>query len=207
MGTIAFSASNVAYQCDIAVRDMMTKTQAAFPERRDRLVELLGGNLDWRMHQVSDGQRRRVQIMLGLIRPFTVLLMDEITVDLDIVARQDLLRFLKSECDERGVAIIYATHILDGLDDWVTHVMYLEHGGVCESGPQLVQEFDSWSERRQNGDPNPLLRTVEHRMRAERARVGNIEQSEGVSKQVDDQAKAMLGPQGGFASGRFHNYW
>ena len=141
--TVAFAASNVAYQCDIPVRDMMSKLQRDYPERRDMLVKLLGVDLDWRMHQVSDGQRRRVQIMLGLIKPFRVLLMDEITVDLDLVARQDLLNFLVSECETRGACILYATHIFDGLDDWTTHVMYLKAGRT--QGVKPLSNFEDWN--------------------------------------------------------------
>lgn len=29
-------------------------------------------DLEWRMHKVSDGQRRRVQIAMGLLQPFKV---------------------------------------------------------------------------------------------------------------------------------------
>jgi len=36
-----------------------------------------------------------------------VLLLDEITVDLDVLARADLLEFLKEEAEQRGTAIIY----------------------------------------------------------------------------------------------------
>ena len=75
------------------------------------------------MHQVSDGQRRRVQIFLGLIRPFKVLLLDEVTVSLDVVVRQDLLRWLKRESETRKATVLYATHIFDGLDDWPTHLL------------------------------------------------------------------------------------
>jgi CCR4-NOT complex subunit CAF16 len=56
---------------------------------------------------------------------FQVLLLDEITVDLDVLARADLLRFLRKECDERGATIIYATHIFDGLEDWPSHIVCL----------------------------------------------------------------------------------
>ena len=42
------------------------------PVRRDHLLELLDIDLKWRMHKVSDGQRRRVQICMGLLRPFQV---------------------------------------------------------------------------------------------------------------------------------------
>jgi len=54
--------------------------------------------------------------------------MDEITVDMDVLGRQDLLEFFKRECDERGATIVYATHIFDGLEGWVTHMAYLEDG-------------------------------------------------------------------------------
>jgi len=74
---------------------MMKSTQDAFPERRQMLIELLCINPEWRMHQLSDGQRRRVQIFLQLLRPSEILLLDEITTDLDVITRQDFLQFLK----------------------------------------------------------------------------------------------------------------
>ena len=36
-----------------------------------------------------------------------VLLLDEITVDLDVLGRADLLAFLREECEQRGATIIY----------------------------------------------------------------------------------------------------
>lgn len=47
-------------QADIPVTNMMSKLQSAYPERRDQLLELLGIDPNWRMHRVSDGQRRYV---------------------------------------------------------------------------------------------------------------------------------------------------
>ena len=88
-------------------------------------LQVLDINLSWMMHKVSDGQRRRVQICMGLLKPFKVLLLDKITVDLDVLARADLLTFLRKECEERGATIIYATHIFDGLEGWPTHLVCL----------------------------------------------------------------------------------
>ncbi len=62
-----------------------------------------------------------------------MLLLDEITVDLDVVARMRLLEFFRLECEERGATILYATHIFDGLEGWVTHVAYLEDGQLIKS--------------------------------------------------------------------------
>jgi len=77
-----------------------------YAERRDRLIQIMDINPDWHMHQVSDGERRRVQLVLGLIKPWELLLMDEVTVDLDVLVRADLLRFLKRETEIRGATIV-----------------------------------------------------------------------------------------------------
>ena len=77
--TVAFAGSDMPLMADIAVCEMMAALQKEFRPRRDELVALLGIDLDWRMHELSDGQRRRVQIMLQLLRPVKVLLLDEIT--------------------------------------------------------------------------------------------------------------------------------
>ena len=132
--TIPFAGKNVPYQCDIPVSQMMKSLQDKFPERRKQLYEILEIDPNWRMHEVSDGQRRRVQIMLGLLRPFKLLLVDEMTVDLDALARKDFLEYLKSESEARGATIIYATHIFDGMDHaaFATHVVTMEEGKILE---------------------------------------------------------------------------
>lgn len=42
------------------------------PSRRQRLIELLDIDLNWRLNRISDGQRRRVQICMGLLKPYKV---------------------------------------------------------------------------------------------------------------------------------------
>merc|ERR1712093_442796 len=116
--------------------------------------KVLDLNMKWRLHQLSDGQRRRVQIFIGLLYPFEVLLLDEITVDLDVVGRQDLLDFLKADCEERGATMIYAAHIFDGLEDWATHLAYISKGKMPVF--KLIDEVEE------------LFRTVEHWLREEK---------------------------------------
>lgn len=59
----------VPLQADIPVANMMSKLQSAYPERRDELLELLGIDPNWRMHRVSDGQRRYV--LLNITKPLS----------------------------------------------------------------------------------------------------------------------------------------
>ncbi|KAL8972839.1 MAG: hypothetical protein Q9183_000314 [Haloplaca sp. 2 TL-2023] len=110
-----------------------------YSKRRDELVEILDIDPSWRMHAVSDGERRRVQLAMGLLRPWRILLLDEITVDLDLLSRSNFLAFLKRETETRPCTIVYATHILDNLAQWPTHLVHMHLGQVKDYG--AMQHF------------------------------------------------------------------
>jgi len=134
-GRIEFLGGRFPFEVDLRVDEILARQIDVDEARRDRLIEVLGVELDWHMHAVSDGQRRRVQLLLGLMRPRQVLLLDEITTDLDLIARQDLLAFLREESELRGTTILYATHIFDTLDRWATDIVYLVAGKVVADMP------------------------------------------------------------------------
>merc|ERR1719236_42288 len=95
------------------VRELFQKEIAEQSERVKYLAEVLQVDLDWYINEISDGQRRRCQLLECLAIPRSVYLMDEITSDLDLYAREALLGFLKRESDERKATILYCTHIFD----------------------------------------------------------------------------------------------
>jgi CCR4-NOT complex subunit CAF16 len=82
-------------------------------------------------------KRNLCRYSLGLLKPFKVLLCDEITVDLDILGRLDLLAFLADECKERGATVIYATHIFDGMEAWMTHIAFASNGELRYGGAKV----------------------------------------------------------------------
>lgn len=130
---------------DIGVMDLLASVGGnAYPERRDELVEMLDIDLNWRMHAVSDGERRRVQLAMGLVRPWTVLFLDEITVDLDVLSRSEFLSWLKKETESRECTIVYATHILDNLAGWPTHLVHMHLGSIKEwdTTDKMLQTID-----------------------------------------------------------------
>jgi CCR4-NOT complex subunit CAF16 len=114
------------YTMDCAASEMMAKWQDQHKERRDELVRVLGINLDWRMHECSDGQRKKVRIMIKLLRPFQLCIIDEFTADLDIFSRTRFFDYLSRECEKRGAAVVYATHIFDQADVWATHIAFMQ---------------------------------------------------------------------------------
>jgi CCR4-NOT complex subunit CAF16 len=131
----AFLGGTFPFDVDIRVRDILARHTDVDPARQARLVQILDVDLEWRMHRVSDGQRRRVQILLGLLKPSELLLLDEVTTDLDVIARADLLAFLREESESRGLTILYATHIFDGLESWASHLAHVAHGRLRHMAP------------------------------------------------------------------------
>jgi CCR4-NOT complex subunit CAF16 len=162
---VVFLGGPFPFDVDIRVAEILDRTPGIDRARLDRLTTILGVDREWHMHRCSDGQRRRVQILLGLVRPARVVLLDEITTDLDLIARVDLLELLRGE-SEAGATLVYATHILDGLDGWATDLAYLDRGRLL--GCQPIAEIPELAELRARNVPSPLLRLVERWMRSGR---------------------------------------
>ena len=166
---VDYLGGNFPFAVDIRVADLVAGVKPVAPARRDRLIQLLGVDLEWHMHRVSDGQRRRVQLLLGLMRVRELLLLDEVTTDLDLLARQDLLDFLREESEERSVTVLYATHILDRLETWATHVCMVSAGRVERMVP--LDHMQDLVEARATGSTSPLYQAVHRWLEAQRTGV------------------------------------
>ena len=64
--------TSLTLQGDFPAAKMIDGLHGVDPARKARLLEVLDVDPTWRMHLVSDGQRRRVQLLLGLLHPFKV---------------------------------------------------------------------------------------------------------------------------------------
>ena len=128
--TVAYSGYDMPLQSGMKVKEMMVKLKETYPERNQELIEVLKINTEWKLNAISEGQRKRVQLYLGLIKPFDICLLDEITVNLDILIKDRFMKYLKKESIEKNCCIIYITHIFDGLDEWSTDLLYLKKDGT-----------------------------------------------------------------------------
>ncbi len=82
---------------------------------------------------LSGGQRRRVEIARALLHDPRLLLLDEPTVGLDVVGRQFLLEYVRGLCRTRGLAVLWATHLIDEVGE-DSRVIVLHRGRVLADG-------------------------------------------------------------------------
>ena len=66
--------------------------------------------------QLSGGQRRRLELARAMLHEPRLLLADEPTVGLDIHSRQEILQQVREGCRERGVGVLWATHLVDEVE-------------------------------------------------------------------------------------------
>eukprot|EP00928_Gymnodinium_smaydae_P098236 TRINITY_DN9095_c0_g1_i1.p1 TRINITY_DN9095_c0_g1~~TRINITY_DN9095_c0_g1_i1.p1 ORF type:complete len:584 (-),score=94.05 TRINITY_DN9095_c0_g1_i1:314-2065(-) len=138
--------------------------------RCKHLAEVLQVRMDWKINCVSDGQRRRCQLLEILATPRPVYLMDEITSDLDIFAREGILSFLKAESELRGCTVFYCTHIFDELEGWADHLLHLSKGGVVRACP--LSEVTEYDELCSKGCSTPLYSMIRQWIYSEYAASG-----------------------------------
>ena len=86
-----------------------------------------------KVRRLSGGQRRRLELARALLHQPRLLLADEPTVGLDIHSRQAILQQVRAECHERGIGVLWATHLVDEVlpDD---RVVVLHEGRVRMQG-------------------------------------------------------------------------
>jgi ABC-2 type transport system ATP-binding protein len=83
--------------------------------------------------KLSGGQMRRVEIVRALLHRPRMLVLDEPTVGLDVASRSAILRHVRALVRERGVAVLWATHLLDEVSD-DDAVAVLHRGQVLAAG-------------------------------------------------------------------------
>ena len=114
--------------------------RAAAPRIADELARVgLQDRAGDRVRLLSGGQRRRVELARALLHEPSLLLLDEPTAGLDLDSRAFLLDHVRALCRDRGLAVLWATHLLDEAGEDADAII-LHRGRVLAAGtvPDVV---------------------------------------------------------------------
>jgi ABC-2 type transport system ATP-binding protein len=102
----------------------------------DHLIDLveLDAKRDTRAGELSGGQRRRLDLALGLVGDPDVLFLDEPTTGFDPHARRAAWSTLRSLC-QTGKTIFLTTHFMDEAQFLADRVAVMVEGEIVASGP------------------------------------------------------------------------
>ncbi|UNO39910.1 ATP-binding cassette domain-containing protein [Streptomyces sp. MST-110588] len=112
----------------------LSKAEAA--ARTEELADALGldGLLDRKCAAMSGGQRRRLDIAMGLVHRPAVLFLDEPTTGLDPGSRAGLWELVRRLRTDFGTTVVLTTHYLDEADALADRVVVVDHGVVAAEG-------------------------------------------------------------------------
>ncbi|WP_326657930.1 ABC transporter ATP-binding protein [Streptomyces sp. NBC_00385] len=110
--------------------------KAAAVARASELAAELGLTelLDRRTLTLSGGQRRRLDIAMGLTHRPAVLFLDEPTTGLDPGSRADLWDLVRRLRDTYGTTVVLTTHYLDEADALADRLVVIDDGQVVAEG-------------------------------------------------------------------------
>jgi ABC-2 type transport system ATP-binding protein len=83
---------------------------------------------------LSGGQRRRLDIALGLINEPPLLFMDEPTAGLDPQSRANLWQHIRGLRDLHAVTVFLTTHYLEEADALCDRILVIDHGEIVARG-------------------------------------------------------------------------
>ena len=110
--------------------------------RAQALVELLdlADFADRRVATYSGGQRRRLDIALGIVHEPPVIFLDEPTTGLDPQSRANLWDHIRA-LRERGTTVFLTTHYLEEADLLCDRLMIMDHGQIVADGtPRALKQ-------------------------------------------------------------------
>ena len=98
-------------------------------------METLGLDENKKPIELSEGMKVKFNLLLALSHRAEVLILDEPTSGLDPFSRDELLE-LFGTLKERGVTILFSTHITSDLERCADNIIYISRGEIRSAGPK-----------------------------------------------------------------------
>ncbi len=144
-----------------------------------------------RCGSLSGGQRRRLDIVMGLIHEPALVFLDEPTTGLDPQSRANLWTHIRSLRDRLGTTVFLTTHYMDEADSLSDRILIIDNGTIVAEGTPAELK------QRVSGDAITLtLRSEEDATRAAEI-AGALEGAD--APQVEANVVRLHVPEGGRA--------
>ena len=134
---IGLVLQDIAVEPYLTVRETLARNAGYYPSPRDvgEVISLAGlaGQARQKVRYLSGGQKRRLDLALGLIGNPELLFLDEPTTGFDPNARQDAWQIVRGLRDA-GTTIVLTTHYMDEAQALADRVAVISGGQIVAEG-------------------------------------------------------------------------
>ncbi len=129
---------NLAFYEKLTVQenlDFFSKIQKATKEHYNKAIEIndLSMFLKQEAATLSGGQKRRLNMAIGMLNNPKIIYFDEPTVGIDPKSRNDILDSIKSYKD-LGITVVYTSHYMNEIEKICDDVAVISQGKLVEQG-------------------------------------------------------------------------
>jgi ABC-type multidrug transport system ATPase subunit len=115
-------------------------TQSAFDER----IARFGIAADRRFGDLSKGQKKQVMLALALAASPDLLILDDPTLGLDVVARKSLFEEVIGDMADRGITIFVTTHDLSSVEARFRRIRFASQPVALQSATLIAADIRKW---------------------------------------------------------------
>ncbi|GGM57831.1 ABC transporter [Micromonospora sonchi] len=160
---------------ELTVREAVRHFARYYPEPRDPddAIELVGltGKADARVRTLSGGQRRRLDVAIGVVGRPRLLFLDEPTTGFDPQARRQFWALIRRLAADEGCTILLSTHYLEEAEALADRVAVIVDGRIVAAGTPATlggrataRTLVRWADGRQEtDDPAALVASLTRR--------------------------------------------
>ncbi len=129
---LAYVSDANLFYASTTPREILKTLKEFFPKYDEKLerevVEKFKIELDKRLGTLSLGQLRIVNLLAALVRRPEVLVLDEPTLGLDVVARRDFMELVIDRIQADGMTVIFSSHMIAEIDGIVERAAIINDG-------------------------------------------------------------------------------
>src|SRR5918994_1308295 len=126
-------------------KEIYSLPRPSFERTLGELTELFGVKELTRqpVRELSLGERMKMELIAALLHQPQLLLLDEPTIGLDVVAQVTIQKCLREYHARRGVTMLLTSHYMRDIEALCSRVLVITHGTVVHDGPLkgLTEKF------------------------------------------------------------------
>src|SRR5881227_219698 len=126
-------------------REIYSLPSDAFQRTLGELTEMFGVKELTRqpVRELSLGERMKMELIAALLHQPRLLLLDEPTIGLDVVAQVTIQKCLKEYNSVRGVTMLLTSHYMRDVEALCSRVLVISHGKAVYDGPlaRIIEQF------------------------------------------------------------------
>ena len=122
------------YSGYLTVRDLLPVLGSMYKKfRKEDFLEkcrIFDLPMDQKIKEFSTGMKRKLQVLAAISHEAGLLILDEPTAGLDVVARDELLGLLREYMEQEGRSVLISSHISGDLESFCDDVYMIDNGKI-----------------------------------------------------------------------------